>query len=341
MTPLEKVAVVILNWNGKGYLEKFLPSVTQHSGAAQIIVADNASTDDSVVFVETHYPQVRVIRNADNGGFSRGYNEAFKHVEADYAVLLNSDVEVTANWLLPLVALLDENPNIAACQPKIKAYHQRTSFEYAGAAGGFVDKYGYPFCRGRIFDTLEEDQQQYNDNIPVFWATGACLMVRLSLYKQLGGLDETFFAHMEEIDLCWRMQNAGYSVWACGQSEVFHVGGGTLSKANPRKTFLNFRNGLVLLCKNLPASQLLPIILIRLVLDGVAGAKMFFAGQGADTWAIIRAHFAFYGGLSHWLKARKAARQHFKDQAALYPHSIVWEYFVGGKKKYRDLKDFR
>lgn len=332
-----RISVVILNWNGRKHLQEFLPSVVANSPEAAIVVADNASTDDSVSFLQTHYPQVRIIQNSTNGGFSKGYNDALAHIDTEYAVLLNSDVAVTQGWLAPLLALMDSNMQIAACQPKIRAYLAQESFEYAGAAGGFVDKYGYPFCRGRIFDTLEIDNHQYDDNTPVFWATGACMFVRLDIYKKLGGLDEGFFAHMEEIDLCWRMQNAGYQVFTCGESTVFHLGGGTLPKNNPRKTFLNFRNGIVLLFKNLPTASLIPIIFIRLVLDGVAGAKMFFSGQTKDTWAIVKAHFAFYGGLPHWIKARRYARQFAKKEAKRTTYSIVFEYFIKNKKTYLDL----
>ncbi|SFC54129.1 Glycosyltransferase, GT2 family [Flexibacter flexilis DSM 6793] len=332
-----RVSVVILNWNGRKHLQEFMPSVVAHSPEAAIVVADNASTDDSVAFLQSHYPQVHIIQNSTNGGFSKGYNDALAHIDTEYAVLLNSDVAVTQGWLAPLLALMDSNTQIAACQPKIRAYLAQESFEYAGAAGGFVDKYGYPFCRGRLFDTLETDNHQYDDTTPVFWATGACMFVRLEVYKKLGGLDEAFFAHMEEIDLCWRMQNAGYQVFACGGSVVFHLGGGTLPKNNPRKTFLNFRNGIVLLFKNLPTASLFPIIFTRLVLDGVAGAKMFFSGQTKDTWAIIKAHFAFYGGLPHWIKARRHARQFAKQEAKRTAYSIVFEYFVKNKKTYSDL----
>lgn len=337
MSSLSHVAVVILNWNGKKYLEQFLPSVVKYSANAQIIVADNASSDDSVAFLQKNYPQVRIILNSDNGGFSKGYNDAFAQVEAEYAVLLNSDVAVTENWLSPLISLLENDPQVAVCQPKIRSFHAPHLFEYAGAAGGMIDQYGYPFCRGRLFDNLETDEGQYDDNPSIFWATGACMVVRLATYKQLGGLDEHFFAHMEEIDLCWRMKNAGYDIRACGQSIVYHVGGGTLPKNNPRKTFLNFRNGLALLLKNLPASELIPVIFIRLVLDGVAGAKYLFSGQSADTLAIIKAHFNFYAMMPTWIKARKNARKNITTEAKRKQFSIVWQYFIGKKQKYSEL----
>ena len=248
-----KVAVVILNWNGKSFLEKFLPSVFAcNSSYAEIIVADNASTDDSVSFLKSKYPQIKIIQNSSNGGFAKGYNDALKLVEAEYYVLLNSDVEVTPNWIDSVIQLMDTDKSIAACQPKIRAFDDKKSFEYAGAGGGFIDKYGYPFCRGRILDTLEEDKGQYNDVREVFWATGACLFVRSECYHKVNGFDEDFFAHMEEIDLCWRLKNLGYKIMYSPNSTVFHVGGGTLNKTSPKKTYLNFRNNLILLCKNHP-----------------------------------------------------------------------------------------
>ncbi|MDF1675256.1 MAG: glycosyltransferase family 2 protein, partial [Vicingaceae bacterium] len=243
---LNSVAVVILNWNGKHFLEKFLPSLIEHTSFAELIVADNCSTDDSLSFLKENFPQIRIITLAENYGFAKGYNEALKQVNSDVYVLLNSDVEVTENWLQPCLEILKKDNDMAACQPKIKAFHQKTYFEYAGAAGGFIDKYGYPFCRGRIFETLEEDNNQYDEEIEIFWATGACLVIRADIYHELNGLDSFFFAHMEEIDLCWRIQNRGKKIKYVPQSTVFHVGGGTLHKSKPQKTFLNFRNNLIM-----------------------------------------------------------------------------------------------
>jgi GT2 family glycosyltransferase len=252
-----KTAVVILNWNGRNFLETFLPSVLEYSArCADVIVADNASTDDSVAFLQEHYPQIRIIEHPKNGGFSKGYNDALKQIDAEYYILLNSDVEVTPNWITPVIEMMDADPSIAACQPKLRSFEDRSQFEYAGAAGGFIDAYGYPFCRGRIFDVLEEDRGQYDDACEVFWATGACLFVRADLYHALGGLDEDFFAHMEEIDFCWRLKNNGHKVMYCPDSTVYHVGGGALPKSSPRKTYLNFRNNLALLVKNLPSKRL-------------------------------------------------------------------------------------
>ena len=258
-----RIAVVILNWNGRHFLEKFLPDVIRFSSDdASVVVADNASTDDSVEYLKKNFPSVRIILNEKNEGFTGGYNRALEKVEAEFYVLLNSDVEVTQDWLKPLLRLMDANKKIAACQPKILSYHEKDKFEYAGAGGGFIDKNGYPFCRGRIFSELETDHHQFDDERPVFWATGACMFVRASVYHELKGLDENFFAHMEEIDLCWRMQRAGYEVYYCGKSTVYHVGGGTLPKNNPRKTYLNFRNNLITFTKNRKSSVLFLIVFV-------------------------------------------------------------------------------
>ncbi len=328
---MPKVAIVILNYNGQGFLEKFLPSVIQHSQGHEIIVADNASTDTSVAFLKQNYPNIRLIQLSHNGGFTGGYNEALKQVQATYYVLLNSDIDVTPDWINPVIELMDVNPKIAACQPKMRDYYKPTYFEYAGAAGGYIDWLGYPFCRGRIFDTCEVDTGQYNDAREIFWATGACMFVRANVFHELGGFDTQFFAHMEEIDLCWRMKNAGYQVYYSPASTVYHVGGGTLHKSNPRKTFLNYRNGLAMMYKNLPTNQLFTTIFIRLVLDGVSSIKFLLAGSFKDIWAILKAHFAFYGMISKL--ERKSPRQ-LKD---IYPKSIVLEYFLRKKKKYGEL----
>ena len=245
---MTKTAVVILNWNGKKFLEQFLPYVIKHSSSdAEVIVADNASNDDSVEFLKNNYPEIQIINNNENGGFSKGYNEALSKIDAEYYVLLNSDIEVTENWIKPIIDLMDSDKSIAVCQPKLRSYHQKEMFEYAGAAGGFIDKYGYPFCRGRIFNSIEVDNGQYDDTCEVFWATGAAMFVRAELYHKFGGLDNDFFAHMEEIDFCWRLKNEGYKIMYCADSVVYHVGGGTLPKNSSRKTFLNFRNNFNLL----------------------------------------------------------------------------------------------
>jgi GT2 family glycosyltransferase len=337
---MSKAAVVILNWNGRKFLEDFLPAVVQHNPEfSEIIIADNASTDDSVAWLNKNFPAVRVIRNAANGGFAKGYNEALAQVEADYFVLLNSDVEVTAGWMEPVISLMEKDLSVAAAQPKIRAFHAKEKFEYAGAAGGFIDKYGYPFCRGRIFETVEDDSGQYDDDAEVFWATGACMFVRASVWKEMGGLDEDFFAHMEEIDLCWRMRNSGYKIMYSAKSIVYHVGGGTLGKQNPQKTYLNFRNNLILLLKNHAPSYLFIKIFWRMVLDGIAGMKMLLGGQPAHFWAVQRAHFAFYARIPKTRKKRRELKKHITKFATkgVYKKSIVAEYFLRGKKKFSGL----
>ncbi len=304
-----------------------------------MVVADNASTDDSISFLQQQYPQVKLIRFHENLGFCEGYNQALRQVEAIYYVLLNSDVEVTPGWLNPLVDLLEKNPSIAACQPKIKSFHQRTHFEYAGAAGGFLDAYGYPFCRGRLFDTLEEDKGQYDDITPVFWATGACLFIRASAYHEAGGLEQRFFAHMEEIDLCWRLQNLSYQIYYNGHSTVYHVGGGTLHKSNPRKTFLNFRNGAALLYKNLADDEVNKILYTRLVLDGVAATQFFLKGELKEVQAIWKAHRNFFADKSYWKEKRKEnpVKKRTVQLTGWSQQSVVWQYFVKGKKEFPAL----
>ncbi len=335
-----KVAVVILNWNGRKLLEEFLPSVWEHSHAVStVIVADNASTDDSVPFIREHYPGIEIIQLTENFGFAGGYNKALKQVDADIQVLLNSDVAVTANWIEPIVKMMEDDPTIAACMPKIKAYKSKESFEYAGAAGGFIDKNGYPFCRGRLFDLLEKDEGQFDDEIEVFWATGAAMFMRADLYESAGGLDTDFFAHMEEIDLCWRVKNQGYRIMYCGKSTVYHLGGGTLDALNARKTYLNFRNNLYLITKNNYKGVLFFKIWYRLILDGLAGVKFIFGGKFAHCWAIIRAHFSFYGTLGTYLKKRKALKKKAKNPTTkgIYSGQIVFDAFLRGKKLFKDL----
>lgn len=335
---MKKVAVVILNYNGKRFLEQFLPNVLENTNAemAEIVVADNASTDDSVAFMRECYPQIRLIVNGSNGGFATGYNQALRQIEAEYYVLLNSDVEVTPNWIEPVVSLMDSNPDIAACQPKILSYDDKTKFEYAGACGGFIDKYGYPFCRGRIFQHLETDSNQYNEPMEVFWATGACMFVRADLYLKHGGLDDSFFAHMEEIDFCWRMKNLGYKVFCCPQSRVYHIGGGTLPKNSPRKTYLNFRNNLSLLVKNLPDGKLLPVLAYRIVLDWVASCKFLAEGCVGDFLAVFRAHWDFYRRLPSLREKRHGLRR--RKVGCIYQRNIVFDNILLGKKKYSELK---
>lgn len=332
---MKRVGVVILNWNGRSWLKKFLPSVLSYSSneEVEVIVADNASTDDSLAFLSSTYPQVKQIVFKENYGFTGGYNRSIAQLDHEYIVLLNSDIEVTPNWISPIIRMMDSDKQIAACQPKILSYHQPTHFEYAGAAGGMIDALGYPFCRGRIFDTIEADKEQYDDARKVFWATGACLFVRTQVYKDLGGLDELFFAHMEEVDLCWRIQNAGYSVWVEPLSKVYHVGGGTLQADNPKKTFFNFRNNLFMILKNRPFIIAYLIIAVRLILDGLAGLQFLFKGKFKHLFAIIRAHLAFHSmQFGYWRN-----RSEKKKNSIIYPHSILFKYFILGKKTFKEL----
>ncbi|BDC98164.1 glycosyltransferase family 2 protein [Persicobacter psychrovividus] len=332
------VAIVILNYNGRTFLKKFLPVVLQYAENAEVIVADNQSSDDSVAVMKTDFPEVRLIINQDNGGFAKGYNDALKYVTAKYYVLLNSDAEVTQGWLAPIIELMEANPKIGACQPKIKAYHNRMTFEYAGAAGGYIDHFGFPFCRGRIFDVLEEDQNQYDDIRQVFWATGCCMFVRAEAYWQMGGFDEDYFAHMEEIDLCWRMNNAGWQVFYNGKSNVYHVGGGTLPKSNPRKTYLNFRNSLITLFKNTPKRHLPTKLFVRCFLDIIASAKFLVFDSKADAWAVCRAQLDFWTKLPKWeKKRRKIFDKGFDHKELILPKSIVLLHYLKGKKKFNDL----
>lgn len=331
-----KTAVVILNWNGKGFLEKFLPVVLLHSqGFAEVIVADNASSDGSVEYLKAAFPEVRIIQNATNGGFAKGYNDALKQVEAEYFILLNSDIEVTTNWIQPVIELMDSDPMIAACQPVIRSYHAPEKFEYAGAAGGFIDAFGYPFCRGRLFQHLEDDLGQYDEPVEVFWATGACMFVRADVFKNHHGFDEDFFAHMEEIDFCWRVKHSGFKIMVCPDAKVYHIGGGTLPKQSSFKTYLNMRNNISMLYKNLPAERLFPVFFLRLLLDGIAAFKFLVDGGFADFWAVVRAHMSFYRRYSIHRKKRKAIQP--QRVSCVYQGNIVFDYFLRGKKKFTEL----
>ena len=334
-----KVAVVILNYNGRKFLEQFLPNVIANCDPtlAEIVVADNASTDDSVAFMREHYPEIRLIENGSNGGFATGYNVALRQIEAQYYVLLNSDIEVAPRWIEPVIEMMDTDPQIAACQPKILSYYNKERFEYAGASGGFIDKYGYPFCRGRVFQNLEVDEHQYDVPKEVFWATGACMFVRADLYHQIGGLDDSFFAHMEEIDLCWRLKNAGYEVYCCPQSWVYHIGGGTLSKNSPRKTYLNFRNNLSLLVKNLPKHRVHRTIIYRIFLDWVAAFKFLVEGCPKDFCMVFKAHWDFYKRLKTLKEGRKTTEH--KMVSCIYKRNIVFDNVIRGKKKFSELKE--
>lgn len=317
-------AIAILNWNGKHWLEKFLPNVLEHSDEAQIYVIDNASTDDSVAFVEKYFPTVKVIKNTKNSGFAGGYNEGLKHINEEIYCLLNSDVQVTENWIPPIATLFENHPEIAAIQPKIRSFEADQYFEFAGAGGGMMDNLGYPYCRGRIFDDLEKDHEQYNDETEIFWASGCALFIRREDYWTMNGLDERFFAHQEEIDLCWRLKNAGRKIYYCGKSTVFHVGGGTLNKQSPQKTYLNIRNNLSMLLKNLPVSTLLWLIPLRLVLDGVAGIYFGLKDGFPHLWAVVRAHFGFYGMASQTWKLRgpHQIKKFYQNKWLIFKHFL-------------------
>lgn len=328
-----KIAIVILNWNGETLLEQFLPSVVNYSKEAVVYVADNASTDNSIAYIKTNFPEVKIIKNPTNGGYAQGYNDALPFVEEDIFCLLNSDIQVTPNWLNPVLLEYKNNPETAIIQPKILDYKNKSLFEYAGAAGGFIDKYGYPYCRGRIFDTIEKDIQQYNQKSTIFWASGACFFIKKSVFNTLNGFDQSFFAHMEEIDLCWRAFNLGYKTKYIGTSTVYHVGGATLNATNPKKTYLNFRNSLFTLVKNAKGNIFI-LVFTRLVLDGVAAARFLFQFKTKHVLAILKAHFSFYKNLNRLVKQRKQTTQKKK-----YYHtkSIVWSYFVSKKKKFNSL----
>jgi GT2 family glycosyltransferase len=319
-----KIAVVILNWNGKKLLEQFLPSVVQNSPEATVYLADNASTDDSISFVTKHFPTVQIIKNEYNLGYAQGYNEALKQVDADIFALVNSDVEVTQNWLQPILETFKNEPNTAIVQPKILDYKHKEYFEYAGAGGGFIDKYGFPFCRGRIFDTIEKDNGQYNDTCDIFWASGACFFIRSSVFKELNGFDGDFFAHQEEIDLCWRAINKNYTIKYNGLSTIYHVGGATLNEGNPKKTFLNFRNSLFMLTKNLPKEKLFKILFIRMLLDGIAGVRFLFQGKFAHFFAVLKAHFHYYHSINRNLKKRAE----FQVSSYFNRYSIVFDNYI-------------
>lgn len=331
-----KIAIVILNWNGESLLEKFLPSVINHSNLEEttIYIADNASTDNSIAFIEKNYPTVKIIQNKKNGGYAKGYNDALKHIEADVFALLNSDIEVEENWLNPIITTFKNEPNTAIIQPKILDYKNKHQFEYAGAAGGFIDALGYPYCRGRIFSVLEYDMQQFNDTIEIFWASGACFFIRSNVFFELGGFDEDYFAHQEEIDLCWRANNLNHTIKYVGTSIVYHVGGATLKEESPRKSFLNFRNSLFSLVKNAPSNKLLFLILGRLILDGIAGVKFLLELRPIHTLAIFHAHVSFYANLPKMLKKRSKLGQ---NQQYYKIRSIVWKHYVLGKNIFNNL----
>lgn len=334
------VAIVILNWNGRKFLEQFLPSVMASVYQnKRVIVADNASTDDSVFFLKTHYPQVQILQNSSNEGFAKGYNTALKQVQSDYYVLLNSDVEVDAGWIGPVIELMEQDTAIAACQPKLLAYHDKKMFEYAGAGGGWIDSLGYPFMRGRIFDICEEDKGQYNQAQQCFWASGAALFVRAGVYHTMGGLDEYFFAHQEEIDLCWRMQLAGYKIYVQPKSVVYHVGGGTLPKGSSRKVYLNFRNNLIMLFKNYTWTQRIIKLPLRIALDAVSAWKELLLGQTAYFGAVLKAHLHFAKWIFFEKKQSVWPVNRNGKTAGMYHGSVIWQHFIRKKTKFSEIVD--
>ena len=338
---MKKTSVIILNWNGKKLLQQFLPSVLAHSltDDTEVIVADNGSTDDSVSFLQTHFPHVPLILFDKNYGFAEGYNRAIEQVESDYVVLLNSDIEITENWLPPLLDYLDQHPEVSAVQPKIKDFFHREKFEYAGAAGGFIDKYGYPFCRGRILHVLETDTGQYDDTVPIFWASGACMVIRRKDYLQAGGLDARFFAHQEEIDLCWRLNARGKKMVCVSASVVYHVGGASLDKENPQKLYLNFRNNLLMIYKNEPPATLISTFSIRYLLDFLAFLHLVLQGKFKNAQAVIRAHRDFLKMRTDYQNIRKENME--KSSVSSIPtrfsHSLLWKFYIHQQKTFSSL----
>lgn len=334
---MSKIVILILNWNGKHFLERFLPSVLTHSPKelADIIIADNGSTDDSLPWLQSSFPEVQILAFEKNLGFAGGYNQAIAQCQHEFILLLNSDVEVSPNWLLPLIEGMN-NPQVAAVMPKILSWGAREEFEYAGAAGGFIDRFGYPFCRGRLFDHRETDYGQHDASLEVHWTTGACMLVRRKVFNSVGGFDSDFFAHMEEIDLCWRMRLKGYQLLCLPDSKVYHVGGGSLPNESPRKLFLNFRNNLYLLYKNLPDGQVFTTIFSRLLLDGIAALNYLLSGKVQFVRAILKAHWSFFGQIPT-LKIKRKELKPGKSRVKLYPKSIVYQYFLKGKKHFEQL----
>lgn len=332
------ISVVILNWNGSAMLQRFLPSVIRYSEEAEIIVADNGSTDHSIDILREKFPSVRILPFRENYGFAEGYNRAIQQIETPYVLLLNDDVEVTPHWLQPLLAFMNHHPEVAACQPKILSETQRELFEYAGACGGFIDHLGYPYCRGRIFNHVEKDRGQYDQVCPIFWATGAALLVRTDVYRKEGGLDKRFFAHMEEIDFCWRLRSRNYRIYCIPQSTVYHVGGGTLPKSHPRKTFLNFRNNLLMLYKNLPEERLNSTLRIRYFLDLVAALKMLLSGQVKESMAIVKALRTFFKIRHDFDREREEnlRKQQLKDIPEMRNESLLVAFYLKKKKKFED-----
>ena len=334
---MNDLAVVILNWNGVGFFEKFLDKVVRFSGDAKIVVADNASTDSSIKYVQANFPNIKIIQNPKNDGFAKGYNDALHHVDSKFYMLLNSDIEVTENWLVPLYDIMKDE-SIAGCQPKILSHSNKDTFEHAGASGGFIDKNYFPFCRGRLFNSIEKDEGQFDNTLEVFWATGAALMIRAELYHKVNGFDAEFFAHMEEIDLCWRLKKQNYKFFVVPASTVYHVGGGTLPYSSPRKTYLNFRNNLMMLIKN-HQGILFSKLIVRMLLDGIAGGIFLLKGEFGNFWAVIKAHFYIYGHFGMLLRKRKEVKKMATEFNATgyFGGNIIWNYFAKGVKSFSEL----
>ena len=335
-----KVAIALLGYNSKDYLEKFIPSIlkTEYEDYTLVYI-DNASTDDSIEFVEENFPTVEIFKIKVNQGFTGGYTQSLPYINAKYYVLLNSDVEVTPNWLTPIVKAMDADENIGAAQPKTLHEPNKKKFDYAGASGGFIDKYGYTFCRGRLFDTIEYDSNKYDTPMEIFWATGACMFIRSELYHRLGRLDNSFYAHMEEVDLSWRINNAGYKIMVFPESIVYHVGGSVITYGSFTKLYHNYRNNLVMMLKNLPEDILFSTIFKRMLLDGVAAIRALFTLRITEFRAIFMAHIHFYSRLGLWKRRRKEAMKHFVNatKSGVYPKSVVWDYFILGKKTFKEL----
>ncbi|MEE4115760.1 MAG: glycosyltransferase family 2 protein [Marinilabiliaceae bacterium] len=335
-----KTAVIILNWNGIDLLKKFLKDVNDKSRAvSELWLADNGSTDGSLEWIKSTFPDIRIFESGQNLGYAGGYNAALEHIDAELYVLLNSDVEVTENWLTPIIEAFKGDEALAACQPAILSYNNKEFFEHAGAAGGFIDRYGYPFCRGRLFDYCEKDEGQYNDSAEIFWASGACLAIRAGAWKKSGGFDADFFAHMEEVDLCWRLQNMGYTIKAIPDSKVYHVGGGTLPYSSPAKIYYNFRNSLYMLHKNLPGKGFLFNILKRLFLDGLAAARFLLSLKLKAFWQVLRSHIAYYGNIGKLKQKRKAADNKIEPSShkSILNRSVALEYYIRKKKKFSSI----
>jgi GT2 family glycosyltransferase len=335
---MKKIAIVILNWNGIKYLQQFIPNVVKYSKAdnfqVDVIVADNGSTDGSIEWLTSNYPNVRTILFDKNHGFTGGYNLALKQVIADYFLILNSDIEVTEGWLTPLLGFMESTPNAAACMPKLLSYHQPSKFEYAGAAGGFIDFLGYPFCRGRILNVVEDDNNQYNNDLEIFWTTGACMLIRSEQFWEAGGFDNDFFAHMEEIDLCWRLKRLGYSIWCIPKSKVYHVGGGTLAANNPRKVYFNHRNNLMMLLKNLSRQSLIQVLVFRYILDIATAFLYLITGKPRFTWSVIKAHLYFLNSIVKTVRKRRRFKH---PKLSLYRNSIILQFFFLNKKRFSQL----